>query len=731
LEEGPFDEFPSILLLPGVRAWLVSERTGWKSSGPYINTIPDFSECSELFAGLSATPLFVFMRLHKFFQTVCSPPEPRLLCDTVTQQQFFRGVMPTIGPFSRPEELGPERVRQIRDHLNEVISSPAFAGSKRTQDFLQLVVEHALAGRFDNLRERMIGAEMFGRPIDYDTANDAVVRVKATEVRKKLAQFYHEAANPPAVRIELPTGSYVPRFYYESPEATVPVEPAAAPEQEKELQNVQKKTTRGVSRTLVFMLAALALLAVVSYAGFRFWSNQDPVKPAIRSIVILPMENLSGDPNQEYFADGVTDELIADLGQVSALRVISRTSAMTYKDTKKTLPEIARELAADAVVEGSVLREGNKVRVTAQLIDARTDEHIWAQNYVRDLTSVLALQGEVAQTIADEISIHVTPQEQARLARPRVVNQEAQDFYLLGLHSLNSGDPRQARNYMQEAVDKDPNYAPAYAGLANAYGWLGIAGWVPYSEAFPKQKAAAMKAIELDDMLPEGHVELADAVLNLNWDWATCERELKRALELNPSSTSAHATYGLYLARVGRPEEAVEQQNQLLVLDPVSSRSFMNAGFAYYYARHYDKALAQIQKANTFAPNPAETIFPLGAIYAEKGMYQQSIDEFQKLGDTPHALGHAGNAYARMGQIDKAREMILKLQEHVQKDGVGRYEIALIYAALGEKDEAFVWLEKSFEAHDKGLTFLKIDPCLDPLRSDPRFQDLVRRAGFP
>ncbi|GGH05712.1 TPR end-of-group domain-containing protein [Silvibacterium dinghuense] len=641
--------------------------------------------------------------------------------------------MPTIGPFSIPEELSPEQTRLIRAHLHEVISSPAFAGSKRAQDFLQLIVEHAVAGRLDHLRERMIGAEMFGRPIDYDTANDAVVRVKATEVRKKLLQFYQEAPKPAPVRIELPTGSYVPRFCFEAPEAVAAPDPVAASADAKESeQDTDAKVQPGIARRLLLALAALAVAAAAGYFGYRLWRVQPPSKPSIRAIAVLPLENLSGDPSQEYFADGVTEELISDLGQVSALRVISRTSTMTYQHTQKTLPEIARELGADVIVEGSVLREGRKVRVTAQLIDAHTDEHLWAQNYVRDLTSVLALQGEVAQTIADEISIHVTPQEQARLGHLRNVNnEEAQDLYLLGRYSLNSGDPRQAIRYMQQAIDKDPNYAPAYAGLANGYGWLGVAGWMPYLDAFSRQKAAAMKAIELDDLLPEGHVELADAALNLNWDWGTCERELKHALQLNPSSISAHSTYGFYLLRVGRIQEGLEQLKQLLVLDPVSSRSFMNAAFAYYYARQYDEAFAQIQRANSFAPNPAETIFPLGVIYAEQGQYQQAIDELKKLGDTPHALGHAGNAYARMGQPAQARKMIENLEAHVQKEGVGRYEIALVYAALGEKDQAFAWLEKSLDAHDKGLTFLKVDPCLDPLRNDPRFQDLVRRVGFP
>ncbi len=227
-----------------------------------------------------------------------------------------------------------------------------------------------------------------------------------------------------------------------------------------------------------------------------------------------PLKTCQAIQRQDYFADGITEELIADLGQVSALRVISRTSAMTYKGTKKTLPEIAHELGVDAIVEGSVVRERNQVRITAQLINAKTDDHIWAHNYVRDLTSVLALQGEVAQAIADEISINVTPQEQARLARGHPVNGEAHDLYLQGIYLLNQGDPKKAVGYLQEAIEKDPNYARAHAALADGYGWMGEAGWLAYTEAFPRQKAEATKAIELDDSLPQGHAELADAVMD-------------------------------------------------------------------------------------------------------------------------------------------------------------------------------------------------------------------------
>ena len=368
--------------------------------------------------------------------------------------------MSTTDPVWEPDELSPQRIGLVRDHLEEVMASHAFAGSKRAQNFLQLIVGHALAGQFDCLRERMIGAEMFGRPVDYDTANDSVVRVKATEVRKKLAQYYLETEKMPAIRIELASGSYVPRFHFAPLTATSLSQPEVVPFTAGEQSTGHGHGTSDAShkvevveaprppeqnlwraaRVPAIVVLGLGLLAVIGYVGVKRWFSGSNAQHEIRSIAILPLENLSGDPGQNYFADGMTEELIADLGQVSALRVISRTSAMSYKGTKKRLPEIARELAVEGVVEGSVLREGNQVRITAQLIDARTDRHIWAHTYVRDLTSVLALQGEVAQAIADEVSINVTPQEQARLARIRPVNTEAQDLYLQGMLSLNAGD---------------------------------------------------------------------------------------------------------------------------------------------------------------------------------------------------------------------------------------------------------------------------------------------------
>jgi TolB-like protein len=646
---------------------------------------------------------------------------------------------------SEPDELTPEQAAAVREHLKEVMASQEFAGSKRAQDFLQLIVDHTLAARLDNLRERMIGAEMFGRPIDYDTANDAVVRVKATEVRKKLAQYYLGLKQPPAVRIEIPAGSYVAKFRWEKPEEAAEARSTVAPEADSPVpgQNAlpseeQRRFRRSfierhrrISDRWLEVSAVVVLLAIVVYFGLREFSNRPRANGEIRSIAILPLENLSGDPKQEYFADGLTDELITELGQISALRIISRTSVMTYKGTKKRLPQIARELGVDAVVEGSVLREGNQVRITAQLIDARSDQHLWGQTYVRDVTSVLALQGEVAQTIADQVSIKLTPQEQARLTRARPMDSEAQDLYLLGTHMLNTGEPRKAVEYLQQSVDKEPGFAPAHAALADAYGWLGNAGWLPYNEAFGREKAEASKSIEIDGVLPAGYEELASAEMNLDWQWDKAEGELKRALSLNPNFAAAHAAYAFYLLRTGRAREALTEINRDLELDPVSGRSFLNAGFAYYFARRYDEALAYTERAYRLEPNPADFYFPFGAIYAEKGDYPKAVRNFQQLDDQAHALGHLGNLYARMGKAKEARAIVPKLEDRVAKDGLGRYEIALIYAGLGEKAEAFAWLEKALAARDKGVTYLEIDPCLDPLRDDPRFVDLVRKVGLP
>jgi TolB-like protein/Tfp pilus assembly protein PilF len=634
---------------------------------------------------------------------------------------------PSVDPSTEPGRLNTEQVSQVREHLHKVLASPAFSGGKRAQEFLRLIVDHALAGRGDSLKERMIGAEMFGRPVDYDTANDAVVRVKATEVRRRLAQYYLESKAELPVRIELPVGSYTPKFLWLTPAA----EAADSRQGPAKSDEAEPPSLDRISlRSWILVGAAFGLLGVVGVYGYKRLTN--PVAGVeIRSIAILPLVNLSGDPSQEYFADGMTEELIEELGRVPTLRVISRTSVMTYKGTNKKIPEIARELQVDGIIEGSIGREGNRVRINAQLVDSRLDKNIWTHSYDRDLTSVLELQSDVARAITDQIQIELTPQQQAQLKRTQQINPETVELYLKAMERMNSGDPKSAIDLFRGAIDKDPAYAPAHAGLANAYGWMGEAGWMSYSEAFSQQKAEALKAIQLDDSRPEPHLDLGAAAMNQSWDWDTQRKELQRALELSPNAAAVHWAYANYLNRVGLAADAVAQAKLAIQLDPVSSRSYMSTSFIYYYARQYDQALAQIQKAVALHPDPAEVFFPLGVIYAEKGQYDQAIQEFQRLGNVPHALGHMGNAYARAGRTSQAREIIPKLKTHVDTSGIGRYEIALVYAGLHENDKAFEWLEKAYQVRDKGLTYLKADPCLDPLRDDPRFHPLLQRVGFP
>src|SRR5665213_2600269 len=438
--------------------------------------------------------------------------------------------MATIQPTWAGDKLTAEQIALIRYYLKQVLESPPFAGSKRAQEFLQLIVGHALQGQVDFLRERMIGAEMFGRPVDYDTGNDPVVRVKAGEVRKKLAQYYSQTKEEPAVRIGLPSGHYVPRFHFavlttaalSQPEAAPPT-PAEQPMTQgdgrpnerleagvAEVPRHRKEKLRQQPRILAGVVLGLAVLAIAGYARFKRVHNAANASPEIRSVAILPFENLSGDPGQDYLADGITEELIADLGQISTLHVISRTSAMSYKGTKKKLPDIAHELAVEGVVEGSVMRQGNHVRITVEMIDARTDHPIWSHTYVRNQPNVLALQGELAQAIATEVSINERPEQKARFDRARPVNPDAEDLYLQGMFHLNANDCKGAIDYFQKAIDADRNYAQAHAALASCYGHLGDSGELAYAEAFFKQKTEAAKAIELDDSLPDGHAELAN-----------------------------------------------------------------------------------------------------------------------------------------------------------------------------------------------------------------------------
>jgi TolB-like protein/Flp pilus assembly protein TadD len=466
--------------------------------------------------------------------------------------------------------------------------------------------------------------------------------------------------------------------------------------------------------------------------------SHSPAPTGIRSLVVLPLDNLSGEASQDYFADGMTDELITDLAQISALRVISRTSAMVYKGARKPLPQIARELNVDAVVEGTVLRSGDQVRITAQLIQAADDKHLWAESYEGNVRDTLALQNKVAAAIAEQIRIKLNPQEQAALKNAKVVNPEAYESYLKGRYFWNkrtASGLKVGLAYFNQAIEEDPKYAQAYSGLADTYALLG--DW-QYSvmtpkEALPKAKAAAMKALELDDSLSEAHNSLAFCLEGFDWDFGSAEKEFRRAIDLNPGYATAHHWYSWHLSLVGRNSEAITEMRKAENLDPLSL--IINADLAelLLIAHLPDESIQQSRKTIEMDANFALAHSQLGQGYLEKLMFGEAIAEMQKAiqlsGGTPTFTANLARAYAASGKTAAAVELLNDLKKGSASGDQHSSEIAMIYVALGDKDQAMSWLEKSYEERFNPGVLLR--PGFDPLRSDPRFQDLVRRIGLP
>ena len=454
----------------------------------------------------------------------------------------------------------------------------------------------------------------------------------------------------------------------------------------------------------------------------------------IRSLAVLPLDNLSGDASQNYFADGMTDELITDLAQISALRVISRTSVMVYKGARKPLPQIARELNVDAVVEGTVLRSGDQVRITAQLIEASTDKHLWSQSYEGELRDTLALQNRVAGAIADQIRINLTPQEQAALKNVKVVNPEAYESYLKGRYFWNkrtADSLRAALAYFKQAIEEDPNYAQAYSGLADTYALLGDweYGVLAPNEAYPKAKAAAIKALELDNTLSEAHTSLAFSSDVFDWDWESAEREFRRAIELNPGYATAHHWYAWHLSETGRNSEAVAEMRKAENLDPLSLIISADIAEILLVAHLNDEAIEQGRKTVVMDPNFAIGHYELGQAFVQKHSYNEAIAEFHKAielsGGSVPCRSNLAYAYA----VSNKRNEAVRLLNDLKTRSTGNAsEIALMYVGLGDKDQAMKWLEKAYEEHFNPSILLR--PAFDPLRSDPHFQNLVHRIGL-
>jgi TolB-like protein/DNA-binding winged helix-turn-helix (wHTH) protein/Flp pilus assembly protein TadD len=586
----------------------------------------------------------------------------------------------------------------------------------------------------EELRGRVWPNESFG---DFDQALNIAIG--------KLRSALGDSAENPRFIETLPKRGY--RFLADVSVVEVegrPKKPESAPgdrpttEAEDKLQGagLEGATKRRQWPSWVIVALALGLsLAILAVGLFR---SRGHAPTGIRSLAVLPLDNLSGDASQNYFADGMTDELITDLAQISALRVISRTSVMVYKGARKPLPQIARELNVDAVVEGTVLRSGDQVRITAQLIEASTDKHLWSQSYEGELRDTLALQNRVASAIADQIRINLTPQEQAALKDVKVVNPEAYESYLKGRYFWNKRTAdglKVALAYFNQAIEEDPKYARAYSGLADTYALLGdwqYAVMTP-KDALPKAKAAAIKALELDSALGEAHNSLAFLLDGFDWDFEGGGREFRRAIELNPGYATAHHWYAWHLGLIGQYDKAIAEMRKAESVDPLSL--IINADLAelLVLAHSYDESIQQSRKTIEMDPNFALAHTQLAQAYLQKHMYDEAVAELLKAvqlsGGSPNCIANLARAYAASGKRSDAVKLLSDLKRRSNPTYSNASEIAMVYASLGDTDQAMNWLEKGYEERFNPGVLLR--PGFDPLRSDSRFQNLVHRIGLP
>jgi TolB-like protein/DNA-binding winged helix-turn-helix (wHTH) protein/Tfp pilus assembly protein PilF len=494
------------------------------------------------------------------------------------------------------------------------------------------------------------------------------------------------------------------------------------------------------------ILFGISIVLIGGLGGYLRWSRLRERLQATTGklmLAVLPFENLTGDARQDYFSDGMTEEMISQLGRINPeqLGVIARTSMMHYKHSQAQLDQIGRELGVQYVLEGSVRRDADKVRISAQLIQVKDQTHLWSRQYNRELSSLLALQGEIAQEIADEIQLTLGEDHKKRAATDRKPaaaprSYEAYDLYLKGLYFWNKRTAegfQQAIDYFRQAIAKDPNYARAYSGLADSYALIGGYRMVPQAEFMSKARVAALRALEIDDQSPEAHTALALITENYDWDWETAEREYRRAIQLDPNYATAHHWYAECLTWEGRFDEAFRESERARQLDPLSLIIAADNGAILYFSRQYERAIEQFRAVLEMEPSFPRAHIVVNA-YVEMGSFADALADVERqrrvLGNEAWVWSMRAYIYGREGQTAQARHALGKLEESNRRGQVDPVAFVSPYAALGDKDQAFRWLEKGYSQHSNAMTTLKVEPGYDPLRSDPRFQDLMKRVGL-
>lgn len=453
-----------------------------------------------------------------------------------------------------------------------------------------------------------------------------------------------------------------------------------------------------------------------------------------RRIAVLPLTNMSSDAKGEIFSDGMTEELISALSKIAGLRVIARTSVMRYKNARKSIGEIGKELNVSAILEGSVRKAENKVRITIQLADPETEEQMWSEKYDRDLEDIFAVQSEIAQKVAAELEVQINKSEKLNLAKKATDSKEAYTLYLEGRHFLNTRTEenlKKAIERFEKALEKDPQYALSYTGVADSYAVLALLEFLPPTEAFPEARTAAEKALEIDNRLAEAHTSLGVVRFQYDWDWEGAENEFKRAIQLNPSYAAARQFYADFLKSQGRFEEALSEMSQASALDPLSLSINTGLGHVLYLSRQYDRAIEQYRNTIKLDPNFIQARLWFGRPYLQKRMYKEAIAELDDAvrlsGGSTISLAMLAHANGTAGNRDEAEKILEKLMERSKHQYVPSYWIAMIHVGLGAEDQAFTWIERAFQERSSWLVWAKVEPRFDTLRPDPRFNSLLVR----
>jgi TolB-like protein/Tfp pilus assembly protein PilF len=638
----------------------------------------------------------------------------------------------------------------VRAEMEKVLAANCLRDSHLLKRFLRYAVEHTLAGAGGQLKEYSLGVDVFGRDASYDPRVDPVVRMAARRLRQKLQEYYAGDGSQDPLRIEIPKGGYSAVFHAIPLSAAGPADAAAV----EDVVVPQGSPLPGSLARRVRWSAWSALSVLLAF-GIAYWIHGAHVQRAEAGaakimLAVMPFANLSGNSQEDYVSDGITDEFITRLASIDPqhLGVIARTSVMGYKNTSEHVDEIGRELGVQYILEGTVRRDGSHARITTQLVQASDQTHLWSQSYDGDSRDLLGLESRIAAAAVRELSLALiragaTPRLadlSARRTNWRVatVDPEAHELYLQGRYfwsKRSSVDILKSLDYFQKAVAKDPNYAAAYVGIADAYGMLAANDQAPADEVVPKAREAAQRALRIDPGLAEAHAALAHIKFFYDWDFPAADAEYRRALDLNSDSADAHHFYGVMLMFTGRLHEAAEQLREAEVLDPLSSVNAAALGLAFLYSGKDDQAMQQARRTLEIAPDDSVPHALLGLCYERKELYPQAVEELRRAVELSHRdsenLGWLGWVLALDGRRAEAEKIIAELQSAPSERYAAAHDIAMIYAGLGETDLALRYLDEAVTRREADALSMKMEFAWQSLRSDARFQTLLRKSGLP